>query len=480
MLNKNYTQTVWKKAAGYIIAGQTLTVIIVDFWLLRFIMPLLGGILLLLGFRMLKNENLSFKINFVLSAVKLAFLIFDVFLNATVFKSDVEELSVYRFLKFVPALLMLAVFYFQMTGIMNIRLKMGISPRAGAAGALVIWYILLAVLYLAVPSFTLVWIVAMACYGFIIYRVYILYCKLEISGYAVKPTDFKLSNRLLTVSVLTVTLLGIVCGYMFFSSYQSEWRTWQPPADSEDAELADISAKLLSLGFPENVLHDIQAQDIKACAGALRVVTDVKDHHGEKGKIVRSVTDEGVNRTVEYGAENLRITSVAVELSSEDNQWKIFRHFLWMSNPGFCGTDAVVVNSANMSANNWLTVYDYDITGQMLYDLDDASYVASYHSLSNIASFLRDKTVTAEFSMPNKGKNHRGYVSYAAQQNNLDALFCDSMEYVHQIYLIQYPVRTALKTKRNIDDDMFFSSDAFITVNDIFNFRPYDETAFNQ
>lgn len=53
--------------------------ILIDFRLLRFILSFLGGLLLFLGFRMLKNENLSFKISFVLSALKLVFLIFDVF-----------------------------------------------------------------------------------------------------------------------------------------------------------------------------------------------------------------------------------------------------------------------------------------------------------------------------------------------------------------------------------------------------------------
>lgn len=143
-------------------------------------------------------------------------------------------------------------------------------------------------------------------------------------------------------------------------------------------------------------------------------------------------------------------------------------------------TDAVFVNSDGMSAGNWLTLNDYDITGHMLYDLDDISYAASYNSLSGIASFLRDKTVAAEFSMPNKGKNHRGYVSYAVQQNNLNLSFCGNMDCVHQTNLLQYPVRTALETKININDDMFFSSDAFITVNDFFNFQPYDETELYQ
>lgn len=60
------------------------------------------------------------------------------------------------------------------------------------------------------------------------------------------------------------------------------------------------------------------------------------------------------------------------------------------------------------------------------------------------------------------------------------SLFCGNMDCVHQTNLLQYPVRTALETKININDDMFFSSDAFITVNDFFNFQPYDETEFYQ
>ena len=99
--------------------------------------------------------------------------------------------------------------------------------------------------------------------------------------------------------------------------------------------LKKISTHLAGLGFPENVLGDLQAQGLRDCAGALRVVVKQDDYPGNKGRKVTEKTETGYRETVIYDTENLHITSVAVELSRDNRQWRIFHHFSWTSNPGF-------------------------------------------------------------------------------------------------------------------------------------------------
>jgi len=52
--------------------------------------------------------------------------------------------------------------------------------------------------------------------------------------------------------------------------------------------------------------------------------------------------------------------------------------------------------------------------------------------------------ISAEFSLPSRGKNRRGYVAYSTEETDGETTYLASRSnYTHQESLLQYPVRTA-------------------------------------
>ena len=128
--------------------------------------------------------------------------------------------------------------------------------------------------------------------------------------------------------------------------------------ETQDSASEEIKAHLLSLGFPEEILHDLKEEDILACKNARQILLNQSDD------LLRD------------GDERLQLDGVAVELEQE-GQWKVIHHFLWNGNPGFRGTEAVQINPAYQELNGGWTAQG-ELTGQVLYDKDGTSYTAEY------------------------------------------------------------------------------------------------------
>ena len=69
----------------------------------------------------------------------------------------------------------------------------------------------------------------------------------------------------------------------------------------------------LELGFPEEVLDDLSAEDLAACDGAIRVVADTIDLPMNKGRKVTTRTKSGHNTFIEttetvYDVKELHVT----------------------------------------------------------------------------------------------------------------------------------------------------------------------------
>lgn len=476
--------TRFKRSVSRILAGEVLFVIILNFWIFDIILPLIGVILMMLGFRALKNESRAFKICFFISAAQTALLIFNAVVNASVLRADFESSSAFTVLKVISTVLKFIILCCQTAGIYDLQEKAGIEKHAGGAAAFVIWYVLL-VFFAVYPVINFVFlIVFIILLGFVIRSMYKLYRELADKDFNLTVTQSRISDAVVVSFAAAAVVVGVACCYLFLNGYKADWQTWQPPSNGGDAELEKISTHLAGLGFPENVLGDLQAQDLRDCAGALRVVVKQDDYPGNKGRKVTEKTETGYRETVIYDTENLHITSVAVELSRDNRQWRIFHHFSWTSNLGFCGTDAVIVCPAYSFTDSWMTPYNdrtmesYDISGHMLYDKVDTSYAAPYHFLGDTASVFGRGNITAEFSMPESGENHRGYISYTAMQSTIGSSFADSIEYVHQTSRFCYPVVTAAHSRQNTK--VFFTPDVFYKTSGTFQFWPYDDAITNR
>ena len=472
--------TPWRRAMNRILFGMALCAITLNFLCLNYILPAIGTVLLLLGFRTLRRENRWLGGCFAVTVIRAVYFFATLVLNTTILQSAVFTPAVTTALTAVNAVLLLALYFCFWRGLLAVQKKAGLPAQTGGALALIVWYALVCVL--AAVHYT-GWIVPIAMlvgYGCILRSLYRLSGALDEAGYAIAPGPVRVTDRCLVLVIAAVLGIGCTLGYLFGSSYRMDW---QPVDASTQTQTAAIRQQLLDLGFPEAVLNDLTPEDIAACDGALRVVTETEDYPVNDG---RNMLWEAYNEKNEryyvqdtvYDVKELRLTGVAVQLPGERETWMVFHHFLWTTDPGFYGTEAIQsrppcrrIPEGGAAAG--------DATGRVLYDRGGQTFAAPYASLG-ARTFTANTVLWGEqtntdlfaaFSLPRHGEHCRGYVAYSTTEARDGYILSSGVYYTHQQSWLQYPVVTAMEKRLTAT---WGDSGAFRTVQDALQFFPED------
>lgn len=477
--------TPWKKAMNHVLLGMALSAITLNFLCLDYILPAIGMVLSILGFRTLRKENKWFGACFAITLLRAAYLFPSLILNTTIHHGDVYASAIGSVLSVANICLLFALFFCLRGGLRAVQQKSDLTPHAGGAVALIVWYALLCALALIQYNGFIIAGAMIVGYIFIIRSLFKLSKELDEAGYAIHTAPARVSDCSIVIGMVAVLLAGCTCGYLFGDSYDMAWETLNT---EEHSEVQEIKAELIELGFPEHILDDMSAEDIAACEGAMQVLVDVHDHPVNEGRVVEtkepgepeSGVTWSIHHTTVYDVKELRITGVAVELPGERETWKIIQHFEWTTNPGFFGTESIQLWPAYNNGKGWGSAGD--VTGRVLYDKEGVSYVAPYYSLgketfTSSSMFFGESTSTdifAAFSLPNSGERQRGYVSYPIIEMQ-DGWITDAwINYTHQVSRLQYPVVTAME-KRMTNTER--EAGAFLTVQDDLQFYSTDEGA---
>lgn len=472
--------TPWRRAMNRILFGMALCAITLNFLCLNYILPAIGTVLLLLGFRTLRRENRWLGGCFAVTVIRAVYFFATLVLNTTILQSAVFTPTVTTALTAVNAVLLLTLYFCFWRGLLAVQKKAGLPAQTGGALALIVWYALVCVL--AAVHYT-GWIVPIAMlvgYGCILRSLYRLSGALDEAGYAIAPGPVRVTDRCLVLVIAAVLGIGCTLGYLFGGSYRMDW---QPVDASTQAQTEATRQQLLDLGFPEAVLNDLTPEDIAACDGALRVVTETEDYPVNDG---RNVLWEAYNEKNEryyvqdtvFDVRELRLTGVAVQLPGERETWRVYHHFLWTTDPGFCGTEVLQIWPADENMQDgWR--FAGDVTGRVLYDRDGQTFTASYHTLGRQtytadSVFFGQRTnsdLFAAFSLPRHGEHARGYVAYTAAAVQSGCLLNSWINYTHQQSWLQYPAVTAQTHRMTCTQS---NGGAFRTVQDALQFYPAD------
>lgn len=472
--------TPWRRAMNRILFGMALCAITLNFLCLNYLLPAIGTVLLLLGFRALRRENPWLGGCFAVTVIRAVYFFATLVLNTTILQSAVFTPAVTTALTAVNAALLLALYFCFWRGLLAMQKKAGLPAQASGALALIVWYALICVL--AAVHYT-GWIVPIAMlvgYGCILRSLCRLSGALDEAGYAIAPGPVRVTDRCLVLVIAAVLGIGCTLGYLFGSSYRMDW---QPVDTSKQTQTAAIRQQLLDLGFPEAVLNDLTPEDIAACDGALRVVAVTEDHPFNDGRTVSYKESDGEGGVVSvldtvYDVRELRLTSVGVQLPGAQETWRVYHHFLWTTDPGFCGTEVLQIWPADENMQDgWR--FAGDVTGRVLYDRDGQTFTASYHTLGRQtytadSVFFGQRTnsdLFAAFSMPRHAESARGYVAYSAAAVQSDCLLNSWINYTHQQSWLQYPAVTAQTHRMTCTQS---SGGAFRTVQDALQFYPAD------
>ena len=444
----------WRTAMDRILVGFALKGITLHFFLLQYILPAIGSVLLLLGFRSLRKENLWFRLCYLISVFQVAETLVCLVANATIYSGAVNRFLLgYAVPLLGVNLIQLLCFWL---GFRAVRKKAGLAPGAASAFALLVWSAIISWLgLLEVGNMPLlIGGIILVLYLCILRCLWVLSTRLDEAGYAVRAAPVRVEDGLVVKIFAGVLVVGMAVGYAFFDSYPM---AWTPAVETGHQEIKD---HLVELGVPEQVVNDLTEEDLAACEGALQVIVEQQRNHD-----------------VNFYGDELLVSELAIQL--DEDTWKLIHHFWWENDPGFYGMEGIQIWPAYRQGEGWAQAGDW--TGQLLHDRDGQAYTAHYYRLgeetyTSQTIFWGEQTSTdvfAEFSLPKEGENHRGYVAYDVQEVREGWVADSWLNYIHQSSKVQYPVRTPVEYRKSGS----WSNHPYTMVQTALQFRVEEGTA---
>lgn len=449
--------TPWKKAMTMALLGIAFTALTPAVLGLNYILPAIGIVLILLGFRKLRRENREFKACYVLSVIKSGFCIFSLFLSSTIYGSGDYGTT---FLNVQSALSIICTFLiiiFLTMAIRKSQIKANLPVKIRSAVAMIILYFILlvwAILQIEIPLLGYATIIS---YIIILVNLFRIIKDIDTAGYTIEAAPVKIPDKIVCLLLILITAISIACGFVFFHSYDMQWKEI---SQDEHSQVLEIKKDLISKGFPERVLNDMSAEDITACKDAVKVYSETEEYSvDESFDLLGFIINPDNPDTKE-----IRFTHVMISLNEERNTWMYLDHFEWLNGDNFYGTEAIQIWSGHGS--NWT---DYDsYSGRVLYNENEKTYSSPYFSFANETPILGGATsdVFAKFSFPPGNLNQRGYVCYIGDEK-WDGFAGTRMNYNHQKTFLQYPVKSAAKSRQT---DYTVANGVFILIMDSFSF----------
>ncbi len=440
--------TSWRTAMNRILVGLCLISVTLQFWNLQYILPMIGWLLILLGFRTMRRENKWFRGCFSIAGGWVAYQMVHLVLRTMVLGGEILHSKAFQPLYYGMLLLQIALYALFWLGLREIRGKTGLDIPIRSAAMLPVWYALLVWFGLRNLGGVLVVILMLVIYGLIIRGLCRLASALDQAGYAIESASVRLSDRALTTLLAAVLAVGMGCGYFFGSQYPMDWTERVP---TEHSQVFAVKRDLLELGFPADVLDDLTDQEILAMTGAKRVVMGSNEIPLNDGRVVQIHQGSGVQEDAVHAVEELKFTGVAVLLPGEPERWQLIHHFRWQANPDYWGTESMQLWSVDKMAarSGWRD--DGAVTGRVLVERDGTTYTAPFYALgpkrytSNTIFWGAQAStdVFAEFSLPKDGKNGRAYLTYPIIQLQEGCIIDSWVHYTHQMSHGLFPVATA-------------------------------------
>lgn len=458
--------TPWREALIRICWGLGLNFFTLNFFNLQYILPTVGVVLVLLGFRSLRRENRWFRMGFALSLVLTAVRFAQDILLATplsewldgkvalLWKLDTPLTEWWLnggwlFLWGLAVSLVTWLLQFALwRGLKEVFRKAEQPPKTRAAGGLVIWYgIVLAVALLGetggyIALFLLIIWLIMLRGLFKISR-----C-LDQAGYAVTPAPVWFSNgRVMAVSLLALLAAVVVCLFLF-----SRYPVSVSPAQLETGR-AGLRAELVELGFPEDLLADLTDEEVGSLEGAYNIQTCSQP---ASALIPGSAPYDSL--------DSLSLQLVQIQLPEDSVRYYFW--FSWEQEPSRRLRDGIEI----VPTWHYETIYLISpVEGRLLWEEDgqllQSPLTGAYGGQTRGSVIWGNQYYQAcnvNFSLPKTGERIRGYVSYTARvvRPTLITNYNAEARYIHQELFLSYPWSAPCQYQREISSstEFFFSS----------------------
>lgn len=425
----------WRGAMSCIVWGIALKTLTLQLLYLDDILPTLGCILLVLGFRTLRQENGALRWAYGLSIAAAV-------VRSTAMVLAALPVDVGRTFGCADSALMLGMLIALWRGMTGVSRAVGAEkPSAPAAGALAAFYAVLILLaFIGLEGWLLV-LPVLAVYLVILRNLVKLFRSLENTGYAIHAAPVHLPAAAVLWGYLGLTLAAVVLAMLLGQRYPMDWQV------RDDApQDAAIRAELLELGFPQDVLDDLTAEEVARMSGARAVFVNedklynqtkyreiVMEHYlGEDPLRVlrydRTITtkhDDGTRSyTYVYRAFDTleqTMTSVAVELVGADGEkhYIVIHHLYYDTQPSSRYTEGMTVWPVWKMESSWRP--GTLCSGRVLCTRRGTAQTAALHGLAyddrQVTGFFgtdRRASFDAQWTRPSGAGDVRMYMLYDA------------------------------------------------------------------
>lgn len=402
--------TPWRRSMNRILWGLVLSTLTPTLWNLNNILPAIGVIVMVLGFRTLRKENRWFRLCYILSILRTLWCLTLMFINSSIFRWEIQRSDISTVFSIVSTLLIIAPYIFLVGGVKSVQTKAGHPVHKSSLILRMGCFLVLLLLTLAGNS--LGWFVIIA-YILLFRALFKLSKELDETGYVISPAGVRCSDRTLTLGYATILIAVIASGFLFFCRYPMHW---QEAEALHSGDARQIRQELESLGAPGEVLADLTEEELLQCAGATAVNTS----------------------TGLYEEQGLTMTGVAIRQA--DGNWKIIHHFIWSEDTTFHGTECISLRLPDSGTGPQYWHTETELTGRVLYDDQNGAVLAApYHRLDTAPG----NATLAAFSMPQNSTRQRGYLTYTVSEMNGGSSQYTTWAYTHQTTWLQFPVQTA-------------------------------------
>lgn len=451
----------WQMAMTQVLWGFGLSTITLNFLYLDYILPALGAVLLVLGFRTLRRENRPLRWCYILSIAKLLVCAAGDVLAALPVKVELPG-------AYISTAVTLVLYICLWRGMVEVSRAAGAEkPAAPAAGAMAVFYAALTALALIGLEGWLLVLPLLALYLFLLRSMVRLSRSLTDTGYAITAAPVRLPGWAVLWGSLAAMLAAVLLTAFLGQRYPMDWHT-----RSDAPQSVPIRQELLEKGFPERVLNDLTADEVAQLSGAVRVYHQTERLYSNTAyrKVTLSrflsdpphtlqydrtltETDDAGNRTYRYvyrvyDTLEQTMRHVAVELPAEgDTARFVYIHHLTCAAPPSPYTEMLELWPAWQTQGGWFP--GGHVSGRVLCERNGTAQAAAFHTLesgsqqvSDLFGVRQTQKITANWSFPRNAESPRAYVFYDALRGEDGWVIESWANYVCQTAPV-YPFRDA-------------------------------------
>lgn len=427
----------WSKPIDFITWGLILATLHLNFLYLQYILPTIGVILIFLGFRSLRNENIYFKVLWVFSIIML-------FSQLTELVSVSTPLNIVDYPELALGTVMVA-FQIAMFLIFHKALKetfkkankpMTRSPLLWAS----LWTV--ASFFIALSPLNESWLVFIPM---IVFYVLIVRSLLQVgeqlddTGYVLTNAPVSISSRTFGWSYFLIALAVVITCNAYYNHLKLEPQEYQPP------NITAARQHLLDMEFPAEALQYLSDEDVALLVDAVNVEVFNKMLMFDPRKVEHREGSEGymyIIHTYEPGKRNIQASTIYIEMP--ENVVYVMQYFTWLEgNPVW--QDGIVIHGESKEVD----ADDKEIISSgLFYSKKGIKYTADFPRLvcepitiNTMFGTYYTVPIIGALSYPFGSESQGGYVLYrytVKADSNIFATYA-IFNYVHLLSPLRIP-----------------------------------------